>query len=88
MLCRAVGDNTAHLRLAELLRGLSEVEDVVDDLKRETQVAAVLKHGVLHRLLHAAENSRGPAQAAQRSAGVSRGYCDARSEAECKQPAA
>ena len=61
---------TAHLRLAELLGGLGEVEDVVDDLEREPQMAPVLEHGVLHRLVHATKHSRGPVTGASLVFGV------------------
>jgi hypothetical protein len=48
-----------HLRLAESLRGLREVQDVVDDLEGQAQVATVLEHRVLHaRVIRAAEHCR------------------------------
>lgn len=44
---------SAHLRLAQLLRGLREVQDVVYHLEREPQMTAVLIHGLLHLRTHA-----------------------------------
>ena len=66
--------SSAYLRLAELLRRLREVQNIVYYLERKAQVAAILKHCVLH-LQNCTQSAAAPKGSKHKLTPVTASYC-------------